>query len=197
MLEQVYPTDPIPLHLPLCPNGQQWLEVGDVSFDQPGFYAHSPRFVWPVDLQYNMPIGREPIDYFQLLCPPFIAKATAITNTNIAKDTILDSRWREPLSVKEMMKYIGIRLATTIDSERISLHDQWNGMDQSETIFTALDYEEQYGMSKTRFDIINKNFALDEPPHDVEVRMTMSSTTLCLSLCDNNRKSSIGILFAT
>lgn len=151
-------------------NGFRQWTVEDVLIDETlrTGYQQQPRVVW--SRADNRDIQREPLEYFYRFFPMhYIDTILRHTNAEVDKrraGPAQNDRAISDVQSFEFLRWIGIRLAVSLERPRGSLQDLFSNNQEEETIFRASSYGERFKMSFTRFRQINSclRFAEDLPP---------------------------------
>lgn len=142
---------PVPVNLLLNPNGHEWFDNGEVSYDR-GLSNRRTRLVWPgnVNLVGDALAERTELDYFRLFYPMQLNHVTLL-QTN-AK---LDPTGRKAIDESELLTYYGLRLNMTLDRRKLEVPEYWEDISRPGSTFIPPDYG-RFGMTRHRFQAISR-----------------------------------------
>ena len=131
-------------------HGQIWENMGDVRGDTDGVYRYNARIRWP-EGDLITAVDRKPLDYF-LLTFPHAQWAKIVLHTN-REMVVLGLR--DSLSVRELQKFLGIRLVMTLEHGHGAVDDYWKS-DGGTGFLRPRDYGARTGMCLSRFKNISR-----------------------------------------
>ncbi len=151
-----------PNPLLLC-HGREWSEE-EVQVDAAQHVPKVTSFQWVRALGVDVTGEKTPWQFFQLLYPmKSNASTVTCTNDNILADPSRSGsrQYMGEISRGELLKYIGLRLTMALDPIQGPITEYWRVNEYSDSVFAPRGLGERFGMSKNRFEFIEKHLAFD------------------------------------
>ena len=160
-----------------------WTEVANVNIDLANGqqYQHQPSLLWQrlLDPIFMQPENRSIWHFYQLLYPWQMMHGTVDSmNAAIRLDP---NRSGEDTNLGEYVKYRGIRLASVLDPGPGRFVDNWNSVQEDNTIFTPRRFGERFQMSRNRFLTLERAHKYRPAPTAEEIQVIIASFACCCS----------------
>lgn len=138
-------------------NDTKWTPVDNIDADLNGPKPKlRPRFLFSLvdsDALFG-PTTRKPMHYFRLMFPSDIMASIVLHTNNLIKSKCGDGA--KGIDSYELYKFLGIRLAMAIDPLYGTKKEYWATKTSDRTIRQPKDYGKRFGMSRDRFEQIEK-----------------------------------------
>jgi hypothetical protein len=149
----------------LSPHGQVYEDLGDINIDPSANQRYQRGFTLNWGHLVVDPFGViKELMFFLLLFPLTFLNTVIVENTN----NNLRAKQKTVTSQGELIKFLGITLAMSLDTKRGGVTAFWDDDEVlEETIYQNKNYRTRFGMTRHRFQDLRANLAMCGVPNDV------------------------------